>query len=427
MDNRKKRARGAFDVIVVGGGAAGMLAAGSAAERGARVLLLERNARFGRKLAITGDGRCNLTNTDDRDGFIRSFGANGRFLYRAFDSFSNRDLIAFFDGLGVATEEEEGGRIFPANGGAERVVGALERYMNRHGVAVRLGARAGRIAVDAASGAVAGVALEGRETTIGAANAILATGGLSYPATGSTGDGYAMAKALGHTIVPPRPALVPLETVESFPKDLQGVSLAGVVVTAMSGRKRIASESGDLIFTHYGISGPAVLSLSGIVVERLDRGEEVSVSIDLQPALDEAGVDELLARELASSGGKLVGTAVRSLVPKALVPILLRAGGIPEGKRCGQIAGAERRRLAGALSDFRMTVKRPRPIAEAIVTRGGIDLKEVDPRTMESKKVKGLFFCGEILDIDGRTGGYNLQAAFSTARLAAANVLTSRP
>ncbi len=427
MDDGKNGSIEVFDVVVIGGGAAGMLAAGSAAERGARVLLLERNARLGRKLGLTGDGRCNLTNTDERDEFIRSFGANGKFLYRAFTDFSNRDLIAFFNEQGVATKEETGGRIFPASDRAESVIGALARYMKRHGVAVRMNARAERIVVDAASGVVCGVAIEGLDAPIGTKSAILATGGLSYPATGSTGDGYVMARALGHTIVPPRPALVPLETTESFAKDLQGISLAGVAVAVMSGRKKIASESGDMIFTHYGISGPAVLSLSGAIVERLDREEPVAVSINLKPALDRAGLEDLLIREFAGAGGKLIATVMKGLVPKALVPILLQAGGIPEEKRCGQVTSAERKRLAESLADFRVTVKRPRPIAEAIVTRGGIDLKEVDPRTMESKKVNGLYFCGETLDIDGDTGGYNLQAAFSTARLAAANVPTNRP
>jgi predicted Rossmann fold flavoprotein len=427
MHSERNAAQELFDVAVIGGGAAGMLAAGSAAERGLRVILLERNARLGKKLGITGDGRCNLTNTDERDDFIRSFGANGRFLYRAFAAFSNHDLIAFFNGQGVATKEERGGRIFPASDRAESVIGALERYMKRHGVAVRLSSRAERIVVDAASGAVAGVRIRDRETTIGTKNVILATGGLSYPATGSTGDGYSMAKALGHTIVPPRPALVPVETAETFPKDLQGLSLSGVAVTVMSGRKRIASESGDLIFTHYGISGPVVLSLSGAIVERLDRKEPVAVSINLKPAFDRAGLEELLIREFAGSARKLIGTAMKGLVPKALVPVLLNAGGISEEKQCGRITSAERKRLAGSLADFRLTVKRPRPIDEAVVTRGGIELKEVDPRTMESRKVKGLYFCGELLDIDGSTGGYNLQAAFSTARLAAANVPTSRP
>jgi hypothetical protein len=410
-----------LDVIVIGGGAAGMLAAGSAAEAGARVLLLERNERLGKKLRITGDGRCNLTNTASMDELVRAFGPNGKFLYRAFSSFSNHDLIAFFHGLGVATKEEAGGAVFPASDRAESVVEALARYMQKHGVEVMLNARASGIAVDAASGAVAGVTLEGRGTTLGAKRVTLATGGMSYPATGSTGDGYAMAKALGHAIVPPRPALVPLETAETFPKDLQGVSLAGVSVTALSGRRKIASESGGFLFTHYGVSGPVVLALSGAVVEHLDRGEQIVLSVNLMPDLDGRGADELLVRTFARSGRKQLATVIGGFVPKALAAVLLKAGGIPGDKPCSGITAAERKRLAAQLADMRLTVKRARPIAEAIVTRGGVDLKEVDPRTMESRKAHGLYFCGEILDVDGRTGGYNLQAAFSTARLAASH------
>jgi hypothetical protein len=312
-----------YDVIVIGGGAAGMLAAGSAAEAGARVLLLERGAHLGRKLGITGDGRCNLTNTDGMDEFIRAFGPNGRFLYRAFSSFPNRDLIAFFDGLGVATKEEAGGAVFPASDRAEDVVEALARYMKKHGVEVMLNARASGIVVDAASGSVAGVALEGRDGAWDAKSVILATGGMSYPATGSTGDGYAMAKALGHAIAPPRPALVPLETVESFPGRLRGISLADVAVTATSGRKRIVSESGALMFTHYGVSGPVVLALSGAVVERLDRNEEVVLSVNLMPGLDARELDALLVRTFAGSGRKRLATAMGGFVPKALAVAFL--------------------------------------------------------------------------------------------------------
>ncbi len=371
------------DVIVIGGGAAGMLAAGSAGEGGARVLLLERNARLGRKLGITGDGRCNLTNTDGMDEFIKAFGPNGRFLYRAFSAFTNRDLIAFFDGLGVATKEEDGGRIFPARGGAKSVIGALERYMEKHGVEVMLNARASEIRIDPASGAIAGVALADRGTPLGAMRVVLATGGLSYPATGSTGDGYTMARALGHTIVPPRPALVPLETVESFPARLRGVSLADVAVTAMSGRKKIASESGDMLFTHYGVSGPVVLALSGVVVERLGRDEEVVLSVNLMPRLDASELDALLVRTFAVSGRKRLATAMGGFVPKALAVAFLDGAEISGAKPCAAITAAERKRLGALLSDMRLTVKRARPIAEAIVTRGGIDLKEVDPRNME--------------------------------------------
>lgn len=413
-----------YDVVVIGGGASGMFAAGRAAERGLRVLLLERNERPGKKLSITGNGRCNLTNTDERDEFIANFGRNGKFLYRALTEFSNRDLVAFFHGLDVRTKEEKGGRIFPASDSSDSVVHALKRYMKRHEVKVRLDSRAERIMVDPASGAVTGVKVEGSEETFITDRVILATGGLSYPATGSTGDGYSMAKELGHTIIPLNPALVSLETEEKFPKDLQGVSLENIKVTVLSGNRRIASESGDLLFTHYGVSGPVILALSGLIVERLARKEEerVAVSINLQPALERAALERRLIGELAGSGGTSIRTVMRRLLPRSLVPVFTKSAGIPEDKRCSQITSDERKRLTGLLMDFRLTVRKPRPIDEAIITRGGIDVNEINPRTMGSRKVKGLYFCGEIMDIDGNSGGYNLQAAFSTACLAAMNV-----
>jgi predicted Rossmann fold flavoprotein len=413
-----------YDVVVIGGGASGMFAAGRAAERGLRVLLLERNERPGKKLSITGNGRCNLTNTDERDEFIENFGRNGKFLYRALTNFSNRDLVVFFHRLGVRTKEEEGGRIFPASDSSESVVHALKRYMKRNEVTVRLDSRAERIMIDPASGAVTGVKVRGSKEIFKTKSVILATGGLSYRATGCTGDGYSMAKELGHTIVPLSPALVPLETEEKSPKDLQGVSLKNVKVTVLSGNRRIASESGDLLFTHYGVSGPVVLALSGLIVERLARKEDekVAVSINLQPAFERAALEKRLIGELAGSGGKSICTVMKRVLPRSLVPVFLKSIGVGENKICSQITSDERRRLAGLMMDFRLTVRKPRPIDEAIITRGGIDVNEINPRTMESRRVKGLYFCGEIMDIDGNSGGYNLQAAFSTACLAAMSV-----
>lgn len=406
------------DIIVIGGGASGTFAAGRAAENGARVLLLERNSRLGKKLGITGKGRCNLTNAGERDEFIENFGKNGRFLYRALTKFSNYDLIEFFNRRGVATKEERGGRVFPASDDSMTIVAALAQYAKECGVSVRLNARVERITVDASTGAVAGVALEGGES-LAATKVILATGGLSYPRTGSTGDGYAMAEKVGHTIVPLGPALVPLETIERFPRDLQGLSLENVRVTALRDDGKLAEEFGDMLFTHFGVSGPIILKLSGLVVERLARGEGVRLSIDMKPALDDVKLENRLIREFAGSGRKMLGTVMKNLLPKALVPVFLDESGISEDKRCNQITADERKKIARLLRDFRLTVKRARPIDEAIITRGGIDLGEIDPRTMESKKVKGLYFCGEIMDLDGTTGGYNLQEAFSTAYLAA--------
>jgi len=398
-----------------------MLAAGRAAEKGSRVLLIERNDRLGRKLAITGKGRCNVTNSGDIPHFIESYGRNGKFLYRALTEFSNRDLVSFLEERGVATKEERGGRIFPASDDSETVVRALERYLREREVSVALGSRVERIVLDPSSGAVAGVALRGREGTIEARAVILATGGLSYPATGSTGDGYAMAGKLGHTIVAPRPALVPLETRETFAKDLQGLSLENVRVTAFGNGTKLASEFGDMLFTHFGVSGPVILKMSALVVERLDAKERVEISINLKPALDETKLEARLMREFAGSGKKVLSTVMRSLLPKALIPVFVGLSGVSGDKRCNQITGDERKKLVKLFMDFRLAIRRARPIDEAIITRGGIALDEINPRTMESKKVKGLFLCGEVIDIDGNTGGYNLQAAFSTAHLAAMN------
>jgi hypothetical protein len=410
-----------YDVIVIGGGASGMLAAGRSAENGSRVLLLERNSRTGRKLGITGKGRCNLTNTCGIDDFIETYGRNGKFLYRSLLEFSNSDLVAFFNANGVATKEERGGRVFPASDDSASVVRALEMYMKRHDVDIMLNSRVKGILTDDRAGLVTGVELGKGGGRITAGKVILATGGLSYPATGSTGDGYSMAERLGHTIVPPKPALVPLETEEGFPKLLQGLSLENVEATVYCDGRRKESEFGDMLFTHFGVSGPIILKLSGSIVERLNKQEKVVISINLKPALDETKLENRLLREFAAAGRKSLNTVMKNLLPNALVPIFLGLAGVPGDRKCGQVTSAERRKIAGLLADLRITVAKPRAFDEAIITRGGVDLREVDPRTMQSRKVKGLYFCGEILDIDGTTGGFNLQAAFSTAYLAAKN------
>jgi hypothetical protein len=408
-----------YDVIVIGGGASGMLAAGRSAENGSSVLLLERNSRAGRKLGITGKGRCNLTNTCGIDDFIENYGRNGKFLYRALIEFPNSALVAFFNENGVATKEERGGRVFPASDDSADVVLALEGYMKRHGVDIMLNSRVRGILTDDRGGTVTGVELGKGGGRISAGKVILATGGLSYPATGSTGDGYAMAERLGHTIVPPKPALVPLETEEEFPKLLQGLSLENVEATVYCDGRRKESEFGDMLFTHFGVSGPIILKLSGSIVERLDKQEKVVISINLKPALDRTKLENRLLREFAAAGRKSLSTVMKNLLPKALVPIFLGLAGVQGEGKCGQVTSAERKKIAGLLADLRITVARPRAFNEAIITRGGVDLREVDPRTMESRKVRGLYFCGEVLDIDGTTGGFNLQAAFSTAFLAA--------
>jgi predicted Rossmann fold flavoprotein len=410
-----------FDVVVIGGGASGMFAAGCAAAKGLRVALLERNERLGKKLAITGNGRCNVTNTDEPLEFIRNFGRNGRFLFRALTEFSPGDLVEFLEAHGAQTTEE-GGRVFPASGRSESIVRVFERYLRESGAKVILRARARGIEVDSTRRAVIGVSASGHAGLIETENVILATGGLSYPRTGSTGDGYSMARSLGHTIIAPRPALVPLETEERFPRDLKGLSLHDITATAVSGGRRLSSETGDMLFTHFGVSGPVILSLSGLVAEHLEEARKVEISIRLVPETDGSARGKWLVEKLALSGTRSIGTVLKGIVPSALAPILLGRCAIPGDKKCSQVTGEERKRLAELLADFRVTIRRTRPIDEAVITRGGIDLKEVDPRTLESRKVRGLRFCGEIMDIDGKSGGYNLQAAFSTARLAAASI-----
>ncbi|MDO8734364.1 MAG: NAD(P)/FAD-dependent oxidoreductase, partial [Elusimicrobiota bacterium] len=410
-----------YDVIVVGGGAAGMFAAGRSAENGNGVILLEKNAKLGVKLGITGNGRCNITNSGDRESFINSYGKNGSFLYRAMTEFSNRDIILFLERYGVKVITEDSGKVFPEDGRSGSVVKAFQQYIEENNVKVMFNARVESILVeqDGDIKNVAGVKLTGGETIRGK-KVILATGGLSYPKTGSSGDGYEMAKSLGHTIVPLNPALVPLETEEDFVKDLQGVALYGVEVSAkISNGKKICGGEGDIIFTHFGISGPVILNMSGIISAHLSKNENVEVSLNLIPGKNSQELDGMLLDEFKVNKNKFLNNVMNKFLPKSFVPVFLVRDGIPADIKYNQISRAQRTHLAGMLADFRIKIKSARPIEEAMVTKGGVSLKEIDPYTMESKLVKGLYFCGEVIDIDGETGGYNLQAAFSTAYLAA--------
>lgn len=404
-----------YEVIVIGGGAAGMFAAGTAGSCGARVLLLEKTGDLGKKLLITGKGRCNITNNRDKRDFVESYGRNGRFLYSAFSVFFKDDLIGFFEHNGVPTKVERGDRVFPQSDESGDVVAALKRFMSDNHVTVRYHSRVNRIII--AGGRAVGVEIEGG-TRFAANTVIVATGGMSYPRTGSTGDGYRLVAEAGHTIVTPRPALVPLETAEPFVKELQGLGLKNVQVTVIANGKKAASEFGEMLFTHFGVSGPVLLTLSGGVVDRLARGEKIEISINFKPALDQETIHRRLLREFDESGLKSIVNILRNLLPESLVPVFVRCSGIPADKKGNQVNRGERERLYALLTDFRLTVTKARPIDEAIVTRGGVALDEIDPRTMESKKTPGLYCCGELIDIDGKTGGYNLQAAFSTGYLA---------
>jgi predicted Rossmann fold flavoprotein len=412
-----------YHVIVVGAGAAGLMAAGQAAQAGARTLLLERMDRPGRKLRISGKGRGNLTNTDPIPAFIAHFGPNGRFLRNAFARFFSDDLIAFLAGLGVRTESERGGRIFPRSDSAQDVVDALVDWVQRVGVTLRTGVRVARLLCqsDADAGiAVVGVDVYGEHegAPFYGDAVILATGGASYPATGSSGDGYDLARAVGHTIVPIRPALVPLETAGDVASRLEGLSLRNVRLTVRAGDEELAQAFGEMLFTGSGVSGPIVLSLSRQVVDALRAGRQVALSIDLKPALDDEKLDARLLRDLDEYGKRHVQTLLKGLLPSKLIPICIEQTGIPAHEEANQVTAEQRDRLRAWLKGLILEVCGYQGFERAIVTAGGVDTRQIDPRTMASRLVRGLYFAGEVIDVDADTGGYNLQAAFTTGYVA---------
>ncbi|MGB4505105.1 MAG: NAD(P)/FAD-dependent oxidoreductase [Syntrophaceticus sp.] len=403
-------------VIVVGGGPAGMMAAATAAENGAKVTLLEKKEQVGKKLKITGKGRCNITSALERDNFLSGYAGNGRFLYSALNQFSNQDLINFFNKQGLATITERGQRVFPASGQAEDVVQVLYQNMLNNGVEVICKHRVQGVEIETSR--IKGIKVDGRVLPCTAA--IIATGGMSYPSTGSTGDGYDWARAAGHRIIPPRPGLVPLVAEEEWVKELQGLSLKNVRASAyrLDG-SRINQEFGEMLFTHFGVSGPIILSMSRDIGEVLySRRETVRLCIDLKPALTEEKLDARLQRDLDIHSRRQFKNSLDRLLPKKLIPVIIALSAIDGNKECNQVTREERRKLLQLLKSLEITITATRPIREAIVTAGGVDVKEINPKTMESRLVKGLYFAGEILDVDGYTGGFNLQAAFSTGYLA---------
>lgn len=406
------------DAIVIGGGAAGMMAAGVCAAEGASVLILEKNRMLGRKLRITGKGRCNLTNHCPPQEVIAA-AHGGKFLYSAVNAFPPEAVMAFFEELGVPLKTERGRRVFPRSDSAHDVADALARFGTRSGVrAARETAR--RVVVEA--GRVRGV-----ETEAGihpADRALIACGGASYPATGSDGSGCRLAEALGHTIVPLGPSLVPLEEEGNFCARMMGLSLrnCGVRVTEAGRKKPVYEDFGELLFTHFGLSGPTILSASA----HMRKPGRYTVHLDLKPALDEAQLDARLLRDLEENRNRVFGNSLDRLLPQKLIPVAVERSGIPGETRCHSVTREQRRRFLELLKNFTVEIRGFRPLKEAIVTAGGISLKEVDPRTMESKLVKGLYFAGEVLDVDAPTGGYNLQIAFSTGRLAGESMAKSR-
>lgn len=398
-------------VIVVGGGAAGMMAAIRAAELGNKVLLLEKNEKLGKKIYITGKGRCNLTNACDTEELFGNVPRNARFLYSAFYTFSNWQTIDFFEENGLKTKTERGERVFPVSDHSSDVIATLKRRLEKEGVEVRLHTEVAELLVGVAK-QVRGVRLsDGRELT--ADRVIIATGGVSYPATGSTGDGYRFAKELGHTVTRCIPSLVPFEAAEAWVPELQGLSLKNISVSIYKDSKRLYEGFGEMLFTHFGVSGPLLLSASSLVNDYWNRFP-LQLKIDLKPALTEQQLDKRILRDFEENANKSLKNAVQKLFPARLVPVMTALSGIPEEKRVNEITREERAAFVQLIKGLPVTLTGFRDFKEAIITRGGVSVKEVNPSTMESKLVKGLYFAGEVLDLDALTGGFNLQIAWST-------------
>ena len=414
MSTGSMSARTEIDVLVVGGGAAGMMAALQAARRGASVTLLEQNEKLGKKIYITGKGRCNVTNVADSDEFMRQTVRNPRFLHAALSELDHTGLTALLESLGTPTKVERGGRVFPVSDKASDVTRALERGLRDAGARVVLGAAVSHIRKE---GDRFEAALRGGET-IAARSVVVATGGLSYPATGSTGDGYRFARENGHTVTPLRGALVGLTMDAPWPRLLQGLSLKNVRVRAQVGKKRIYDELGEMLFTHFGVSGPLIIELSSHLPEDL---ADVRVTLDMKPALTPEQVDLRLQRELAEGAKKKLSSVLTTLMPARMGPVFATLCGLTGEEIAGQLTRAQRRALVDALKALPLEVTGTRPVEEAIVTRGGVQVREIAPGTMMSRIAPGLFFAGEVLDVDAHTGGFNLQIAFSTGALAGAS------
>ena len=402
-------------VTVIGGGAAGMMAACTAAARGRQVTVLEKNPKTCRKVCITGKGRCNVTNACTDEELMQSIPGNGRFLYGAFSRFSPADAMRFFEDAGVPLKVERGNRVFPASDSAYDIADALLRTAKSRGVRILQGRAAG---IAAGDGHVTGVRYEtaGGSAFLAADAVILATGGLSYPGTGSTGDGYALAAAAGHTIVEPQGSLVPLNAPGCAP--MQGLSLKNTGLALYDGQKKVYEDFGELLFTHFGLSGPIVLSASA----RMRRPGVWKIVLDLKPALTEEQLDARILRDFGGAKNRDFENALGGLAPRLLTPELVRRSGIPPCRKVNEITREERRRLIGAFKRFEIPVDGKRDIAEAIVTAGGVSVREVDPKTMESRCLRGLYFAGEVLDVDAYTGGFNLQIAWSTGYAAGSAV-----
>ena len=404
-------------VLVIGGGAAGMMAAVFAARGGREVHVFEKNEKLGKKLFITGKGRCNITNAGDMDTLFSSVISNPKFLYSAFYGFTNEQTIAFFEELGVLVKIERGNRVFPVSDHSLDVIGALSREMNRLGVEVHLHAEVEKILTDREDPErIRGIRLKNGKEVAGDA-CIVATGGVSYPSTGSTGDGLRFAEELGLKVTELFPALVPMEVKEWYAKELQGLSLRNVTAAIYDGKKKLYEEFGEMLFTHYGVSGPIIISASSSVGKKL-KEKELRLCIDLKPALSQEQLDQRILRDFEENRNKQFKNSVDRLFPAKLKPIMIELSGISAEKKVNEISKEERIRFVKLIKEFPMTLTGLRSYKEAIITKGGVSVKEIDPGTMESKKIKGLYFIGEVLDLDALTGGFNLQIAWSTAAAA---------
>lgn len=417
-------------VIVVGGGPAGMMAAYAAASCGHKVILLEKNEKLGKKLYITGKGRCNVTNSSDMDVLFSNVMSNRKFLYSAFYTFSNEMVMDFFKAHGLALKVERGNRVFPVSDHSSDVIAACQRALRAKNVSVKLHTEVAEILTESEETGntekaetepkvVTGVRLADG-TAILADHVILATGGISYPSTGSTGDGYRFAEAAGHCVVPPVPALVPFEVKEHWVRDLQGLSLKNTAITLLDGKKKLYEDFGEMLFTHFGVSGPMILSASAAVKSSFFE-KELCLEIDLKPALDLEQLDKRILREFEEAKNKSFKNAVVHLFPSKLIPVMIELSGIDPEKKVHEISREERQKFAGLMKKLPITVTGKRGFQEAIITKGGVNVREVDPSTMMSRKVRNLYFCGELLDLDAMTGGYNLQIAWSTGYLAGIN------
>lgn len=407
-------------IIIVGGGPAGMLASIFAAKNGHEVIVFEKNEKLGKKLFITGKGRCNITNAADMETLFDNVVTNRKFLYSAFYGFTNQDIIELLEGLGVRTKVERGNRVFPASDKSNDVIRALQGEMERLGVKICFNKEVTDILVE--DGIYQGIKVKGEKKPIHSSCVIVATGGFSYQVTGSTGDGYRFARNMGHTVTEINPSLVPLVISESFCKEMQGLSLKNVQITITSGKKQVYQNFGEMLFTHYGVSGPLILSASSYITKYVSKKKPLALSIDLKPALSEEQLDDRIIRDFEKNRNKQYKNALDELLPKKMISAVIGLSNIDPGKKVNTITKEERKVLVNVIKKMTMEIAGFRGYNEAIITKGGVSVKEINPSTMESKLVPGVFFAGEVLDLDALTGGFNLQIAWSTSYTAGVSV-----